>query len=177
MSPRTDELAADSFLTAGSCLPGAALLTSEPAWLFSLQVAVQSFCVCIHALRGLAAVTEAVELDTNKVRAGPSSSFALPMLALNPHGRHCPFTFQERSLNLQHLALPSDPAAGQQGRQPCHPSPQHTTPASQCAPGLDSAHRSIAGPLVACQLCSFHSYIIIIYFPCPVYCTRIGASR
>ena len=59
---------------AGSLAQAMADAVSPLALSKSLQVAVQSFGVCIEALRSLAATTETVELDTNKAR--------LPLLLL-----------------------------------------------------------------------------------------------
>ena len=53
---------------AGSLAQAVADAISPLALSKPLQVAVQSFGVCIEALRTLAATTEAVELDTNKAR-------------------------------------------------------------------------------------------------------------
>ena len=56
---------------AGSLAQAMADAVSPLALSKSLQVAVQSFGVCIEALRTLAATTETVELDTNKARLPP----------------------------------------------------------------------------------------------------------
>ena len=72
---------------AGSLAQAMADAVSPLALSKSLQVAVQSFGVCIEALRTLAATTETVELDTNKARLPPLLLLLLLLLrAASLHG-------------------------------------------------------------------------------------------
>jgi hypothetical protein len=147
---------------AGSLAQAVADAVSPLALSKSLQVAVQSFGVCIEALRSLAATTETVELDTNKAR--------LPLLlllllraaslqgaCLDRITASCAM-YQQGNPCVCPPLVGADPDAGAQAHRCGCPRPRNSTASAQRAPGLGPASGGSAGAVPVLQGNCIHTF-------------------